>query len=103
MKKYACHRLYICPDRFLKQAVIALDENGKVLYYANLQEETEATEWIGGIIILADTLTKPDGTFHTWLENQMKNSTEQRYAWHISDFDFVNERPTAQSIFRKLN
>lgn len=102
MRNYACHRLYISPDRFLKQAFVSLDEQGRVVRYASFQEEMVATEWIGGIIILSDTLTSPYEDFHTWLAQEMQSQAEQTHAWHLSDFDFTKEKTTDQSILRRL-
>ena len=105
MRNYACHRLYISPDHYLKQAFVSLDEQGRVVRYASFQEEIVATDKkkrIGGIIILSDTLSSPCEDFHAWLVREMKSQAEQTHAWHLSDFDFTKEKPTGQSILRRL-
>lgn len=100
MKRYACHRLYLSPGQYLKQAVVTLDEEGKVCHYSKLEKEIHSTEWIGGVIILSShSVSLPSGNIHEWLEN---NDDKQKYAWHLSQFDFEKETATSQSILRRL-
>lgn len=102
MRKYACHRIYTDPDHYLSQAFVAIDEEGKVIRYASFQEEMVATEWIGGVIYLTDTNTAPNGDFHLWFNNHIKNGQTPVYAWHLSEFNFVREEPTPNCIFSLL-
>ena len=57
MKKYACNRLYKASGEWMPQSVVSINERGEVERYAPLKEETSATEWLGGIIILSDKET----------------------------------------------
>ena len=57
MKKYAALRLYYAPDKYQGQSVVTLNEQGEVLSFFSLDEETHTTEWVGGIIILSSKAT----------------------------------------------
>ena len=52
MKKYACNRLYLNNGEYISTAVVTINEMGEVESHTRLVEETSATEWIGGTIIL---------------------------------------------------
>lgn len=102
MKKYACHRLYLSHNQYLRQAVVTIDEAGKVSHYTTLEEEKHSTEWIGGIIILNGSLQFPSEDIQEWFKLQSCPSSAPVYAWHISAFDFEKECATPQSILRRL-
>lgn len=102
IKRYACHRLYITPNNYLKQAVVTLDEKGRVCHYTNLEEEIHSTEWIGGVIILSGIhITALSKDFLKWLEENIQPD-EPIYAWHISHYNFEKEELTNQSILKRL-
>lgn len=105
MKKFACHRLYITPNHFLKPASVTLDEEGKVTDYRTLQEETESTEWIGGILFLSDKIRiTPSKQLSELLDHIPKESESgSLYAWHLSHYNFEQESPTDQSILQRLH
>lgn len=103
-KKYACHRVYEAGKIYHSQSVVSLDEAGRVVGCSPLMEETAATEWIGGIIILSPLAEMvPTSDFQSLLKQlTLSASGENRYAWHIDSFDFAKESLTAQSVVRKL-
>lgn len=102
MKKYACNRLYLSADRYVSLSAITLDEEGKVEGHSPLTEETPATEWIGGVVVLSDKETLGQRTdFRTFLHD-MTSAKQLPYAWHISGFDFLKEEFTPQSVIRRL-
>lgn len=105
MKRYACHRLYITPNHFIRRPAITLDEQGRVVAYSQLQEETSSTEWIGGIALLSNTTDIP----HTRELNDLLHACqslsegEPLYAWHISNIDFEHHCLTLQSTIQRLS
>jgi hypothetical protein len=102
MKKYACNRLYKASDEWMPQSVVTINERGEVERVAPLLEETSATEWLGGIIILSDKETLPSRLkFNDLLDYLMPMETPW-YAWHISDFDFQQNELTSRSVIRRL-
>lgn len=106
MKKYACHRLYLTPTNTLRMASVTIDGTGRVCAFAELHEETSATEWIGGIILLTPTSELNSRTcFKELLEANLYPSEVilPCYAWHITNFDFTNECLTIQSTVQPLN
>lgn len=103
MKKYAAHRLYYAPHKYQGQSAVVLNEEGKVHSFFPLEEETNATEWIGGIIILSTQAEINSEEDFRELLTQPQLSPEQcLYAWHVSHFDFINERPTPDSVLSRL-
>lgn len=103
VKKYACHRLYGAGKIYLTQSVVSLDEEGKVKDVSPLSEEIAATEWLGGIIILSHrTVLTPERDFQALFHQLTDSVTPPVYAWHISDFDFKEEKLTPQSRIRRL-
>ena len=101
MRKYACHRVYTNANHYLKQAFVAIGEDGKIIRLGTFQEEMVATEWIGGVIYLTTTDEAPNGDFHIWAKQQKIGQTPA-YAWHLSEFDFEREEPTPNCIIRRL-
>ena len=102
MRKFACNRLYISETEYLSQSVVTIDELGMVQGYAPLKDEQAATEWIGGVIVLSgekDLVSSKD--FKTLLEH-LTHAKLYKYAWHISDFDFLYQQLTDRSIVRIL-
>ena len=102
MKKYACNRLYKAPGKWMPQSVVTINERGEVEGFAPLMEETSATEWLGGIIILSDKETLPSPRKFKELLDYLTPTDTPLCAWHISDFDFQQEELTPQSIIRRL-
>ena len=104
VKKYACHRLYDASDHYYPQSVVTIDEDGKVIECHPLTEETSATEWIGGIIILSDKAEIPPFTdFQALLRLLTETNRSRIYAWHLSAFDFQQECLTSQSVLTLLH
>ena len=67
-----------------------------------LVEETPATEWIGGIIILSDKNDLPPIRNFKAILDYLSSTDIPVYAWHITDFDFQQEELTPQSVIRRL-
>lgn len=103
MKRYACHRLYLSNDQYIRQAVVTIDEEGRVSHYTTLEEESHSTEWIGGIIVLNGSLHFPEENIQEWLKLQSYPTSGPVYAWHLSAFDFEKECTTPESILRCLS
>lgn len=102
MKRYACHRLYTHPGHYLKQGTVTIDREGNVAHFGCFEEEIHSTEWIGGVIILSNKEKAELEDFQTLLSSLCDTKKVPLYAWHLSDFDFVNERITSQSILHRL-
>lgn len=101
-KKYACNRLYLPDGRYLSQSVVVLGDEGRVNGYSPLIEETSATEWIGGVIVLsAKEALVPHQEFQDFLHG-MTGKGQSLYAWHIAGFDFQREEFIPSSIIRRL-
>ena len=102
MKNYASNRLYLAYNRYVSQSVVKINDDGMVLSYSSLMEETAFTEWIGGVIFLSDkdSFTLP-ANFKE-LSSHITDVGNQTYAWHISHFDFQHEELTPISIIRRL-
>ena len=102
MKKFACNRLYVAPGEWMFQSVVSINERGEVQGYVPLVDETSATEWLGGIIILSDKdALASKMNFHELLD-YLSSANMPIHAWHISDFDFQQEELTPKSIIRRL-
>lgn len=52
IKRFASHYLYLTKDDFYRLQVVELQE-GLVLRYWDLTEESHSVSWLGGIIILS--------------------------------------------------
>lgn len=102
MKKYACNRLYLANGKYISPAVVTVNEMGEVESHSPLAEETAATEWIGGTIILSDKKEMISSQPFKQILMDTKCATHSKYAWHIFPFDFENEKPTEQSIIKRL-
>lgn len=102
MKKYACNRLYRASDEWMPQSVVTINERGEVERIAPLLEETSATEWLGGIIILSDKKIMPSQLKFNDLLDYLTPVEMPLYAWHISDFDFQQKEMTSRSVIRRL-
>ena len=102
MKKYACNRLYRASEEWMPQSVVTINERGEVESIAPLLEETSATEWLGGIIILSDKETLPSRLKFNDLLDYLTPVEMPLYAWHISDFDFQQKEMTSRSVIRRL-
>lgn len=102
MKKYACNRLYRASDEWMPQSVVTINEKGEVERIAPLLEETSATEWLGGIIILSDKKIMPSQLKFNDLLDYLTPVEMPLYAWHISDFDFQQNELTSRSVIRRL-
>ena len=102
MIRYACNRLYYAEDKYLAPAVVCIDEEGKVISYALLEEETCATEWIGGVILLTSTEDmKLEADFPKTL-SQVSSDKMPIYAWQIGTLDIVKHSFTAETQLRRL-
>jgi hypothetical protein len=102
MKKYACNRLYKAPGEWMSQSVVSINDRGEVEGYVPLVDETSATEWLGGIIILSDKDALPSKMNFNELVNYLAPAKKSVFAWHISEFDFQQETLTSRSIIRRL-
>jgi hypothetical protein len=81
---------------------VTINERGEVERIAPLLEETSATEWLGGIIILSDKETLPSRLKFNDLLDYLIPMETPWYAWHISDFDFQQNELTSRSVIRRL-
>lgn len=103
LRRYACHRVYDAPGHYLAPSVVTVDEEGRVVSYALLTEETAATEWIGGVIVLSSCPDLSlDADFSSLWAAQPSADPSSLYAWHINPFDFAREAGTSQSRLRRL-
>jgi hypothetical protein len=102
MKKYACNRLYKAPGEWMSQSVVSINDRGEVEGYVPLVDETSATEWLGGIVILSDKDALPSKMNFNELVNYLAPEKKSVFAWHISEFDFQQETLTSRSIIRRL-
>ena len=103
MKKYACNRLYFNNGEYISTAVVTINEMGEVESHTRLVEETSATEWIGGAIILSDKKEINIKSTFKQLLLDTKCATHPMYAWHIIPFDFAKEELSEQSIIKRLH
>lgn len=104
MKSFACHRLYETADKYLGQSVVTVNDNGEVVSFSSLDSEVRHTTWIGGVIILSslrEFVRRDD--FTDTLHALTGEGGCPLYAWHVSDFDFLNDAFTAQSILSLLH
>lgn len=102
MKKYAVHRIYISKTQYITQASLSINSKGEVEHYAPFIDETAATEWLGGIVILSDRIeTKKTKDFQTLL-NYLTTTGRPIYAWHISKIDFQSFNLTSRSQIKRL-
>lgn len=103
MKKYACNRLYYSLDKSLSPSVVCLNDRGEVLSFSLLKNELDATEWIGGVIVLSQSKDlKLDKDFHHFLLSSFISEDGCLYAWHISEFDFTKEDFSLKSTLKRL-
>ena len=101
IRKYACSRLYV-KGEYSAQSVVGINGEGMVECYGPLSEETPATEWIGGVIVLsAKEALVPHQEFQDFLHG-MTGKGQSLYAWHIAGFDFQREEFIPSSIIRRL-
>lgn len=104
-RRYACHRLYVAPYQYYSKGVVELDEKGKVIGAFRLEGEISATLWIGGIVFVASArcpVWKQGELFSDFLQRIAVGMGGDRYAWYISEFDFLKEEFTARSKLCRL-
>lgn len=101
IRKYACSRLYV-KGECSAQSVVGINGEGMVECYGPLSEETPATEWIGGAIVLSDKETLPGQGTSGHLLHDLLDAESPKYAWHIFPFDFEKGGMTPSSIIRRL-
>lgn len=102
-RQYACHRIYDGGNHTEGKTIVSIAPNGEVESYFPLTKEIPFTEWIGGIIVLSNQAELPClPDFPTWIHRHTIDKDVPVYAFHISNFDFQQERLTAQSIIRRL-
>ena len=101
IKRYACNRLYV-GEKVLLQSVVEINDKGWVECYMPLTQETPATEWIGGVIILSGNQELPLPSDFKSILQESVGEEKPMYAWHISNFDFQQEALTSASIIRRL-
>ena len=100
-RRYACNRLYV-GDRCFPQSIVEVNNAGEVEGYTPLTQETPATEWIGGVIVLSGQSELP---LHENTESLLRTLTDggrHDYAWHITNFNFQQEALTTASVIRRL-
>lgn len=103
MRKIACHRIYMKQQIIRTATVITIHDNGTVIGYNPLEEESANTEWIGGVVVISD---QPDlrvtDSFKMILEYSSDISSKPVYAWHINPFDFQREDITDETQIIRL-
>ena len=103
MRKIACLRLYFSCDHYWGRSVVTIQDDGGVISYSSLASEIEQTEWLGGIILLSSLSECSIGDdFKTMLRALTDKVGDTLYAWHVSDFDFLHDAFTSQSIINLL-
>lgn len=102
-KKFACHRVYDSYNHFFNQSVVSISRQREVLSITPLTSEISSTEWIGGVIILSGLEEVPPHLeIHNIFQELTSSNQPPLYAWHISDFDFHQEKIIPQSIIQRL-
>ena len=100
-KRYACNRLYV-GERIFLQSVVEINDEGWVECFMPLTQETPATEWIGGVIVLWNKEELPLLKDLKSLLHSLPDEEDAIYAWHITHVDFQQETLTPESIIRRL-
>lgn len=100
-KRYACNRLYV-GERIFLQSVVEINDEGWVECFMPLTQETPATEWIGGVIVLCGNQELPSHSDFQSILHELVEEEKPMHAWHISNFDFQKEALTSASIIRRL-
>lgn len=104
MRRFACHRLYLSPAERLSPGVVELEDGGGVCGWFALEEETSATRWIGGVIVLSPAPcleVLPGEAFRGFLERAACTSPGGRmYAWRITGLALPHEEfgPQARCV-----
>ena len=106
MKRFACHYLYVSIDGCYSKYVVQINENNIVDKYFPLKEEISATQWVGGVIVLSpfkDLTIHLGETFSSLLQRIVTEVEEPLYAWHITNFDFIEKEFTSTSKLTLLS
>ena len=101
IRRFACNRLYV-GKKYLSQAVVEINDKGQVEGYMPLIQETPATEWIGGVIVLWNKEELPLLKDLKSLLQSLPDGEDATYARHITHVDFQQETLTPESIIRRL-
>ena len=105
MKRFACHRVYKTPDIFQGQSVIEINDKGDVITCSLLNNETNYTEWIGGVVVLSsdDELFLENNFKYFLQKNCSQDQGNPVFAWHISPCDFEKEDYLPISRLKRLH
>lgn len=107
MRRFACHHLYVSPDKYYSKYVVELKEDKTVNRFFPLQEEICATEWLGGVIVLSPSPyleIRADESFPHFLQRVVAamGETSSLYAWYVAGFDFVKKEFTSSCRLIRL-
>lgn len=81
-RRFASHYLITTDGDYLKYYIVELDNNC-VMNYFPMQDETEAVEWIPGVI-------------------ELKKEKDKTIAFHLFPFDFISMKPVGETQRRQL-
>lgn len=107
MRKVAVHRVFLAPfNKWLSMQVVELDLSGKVAGLMSLCEEQRATEWLGGVIVIASkSPERMEGESFSDFCNRLCSeedavSLADCQAYHIIQFDVagMNFTPASRLI-----
>ncbi len=107
MKRFACHVLYAPFQECGSRSVVEVDESGNVRACFPLTEETNATQWLGGVIVLSPSsaleIHAAGESFADFLERALATAEGQPlYAWHVRGFDFARKEFMPQARLIRL-
>ena len=101
MKRFAASKIVFCRDCVLNNHVIEIEGKFVIKDYS-LENEEEATEWIGGMIVLSpynDVKILSDISICDFIDKYAsKERGTSSYAWHIFNTDI-----TCNSVINKHN
>lgn len=129
MRRFASHYLYLPSYGFLKQYVVGIDDEDKVVALYPLTEEAECIIWTPGVIILipqkvypeisnkkdtcriikeiqgGELLTfKTSGVLESLPEKYQENMIEQQYmAIRLYPFDYTRMQPVSETVIQLLD
>lgn len=78
MKRYYSHYTFIYPDVYLKNYIVELDENRKIVHYFPFEKEIEKTEFYSGLLIFVPQDIGEKGLQETNIVTDL-NYTEGNY------------------------
>ncbi|MGL5959006.1 MAG: hypothetical protein ACRCZZ_10555 [Phocaeicola sp.] len=106
MRRFACHKLFLTPQLTFPQSVVEVVDGGVFNDSFLLKEEMQGTEWVGGVIFLSSQREleslSPEEAWDAFLSCTDPQPVEKCLVWHLSSFDFSQNRATPQSRLKRL-